>query len=238
MHTPVFRQTIKTLEGYAKSDLDTNMSEDELVQRKIDVIDAWVALAWKVEAKESKPEPIDHSQLPNAPQLPKQKPMHASLIRDVAPALPALQVDKLPLTTLSTNLALRPPCSPSMPSIAPAPIKLPSPSPRFIIKQSSPTLQRTKDRKTPEPCILRDKPFTRISSMWKHVEGHLSMNAGHPIPCPLPICKKRGTGITRCDGLSCTYIPRAWGAPQACHHTQDRRKVEDTHALPKDHPQM
>lgn len=159
-------------------DLNDQLPEESLVQRKIDAINAWVDYAWKLEIKEEQPA---------AAAIPSSTPEAASHTDvtggSTAPVSPAPKTAPTPTIRTNatftrarhTNLIRDTMDGPGDPtpqlgaSLVAASSHVPGPMVTF-----SPTPKRRADkRKQPPPCIFCHRTFTRNRSMWNHVDDHL-----------------------------------------------------------------
>ncbi|KAJ2906919.1 hypothetical protein MKZ38_009782 [Zalerion maritima] len=147
-------------------DLDDNLPEEALIRRKINAINAWVDYAWIVEPKETDL-PMQHGM----PSLPD--PARIGIDQDTA--LQNRPLSPQPLTPRTPNT----PPPPYTESILP-------------VSTSKPSIDRRQaSRKRPVPCIFCGKCFSRVTTMWSHVDDHLGCLGGGHVPCPFPECKAR-----------------------------------------------
>lgn len=182
------------------SDLDEDLPDDEIVKRKVDAINAWVAYAFVSELR------TVSSKEPKAatPKLPG----HPESGRPFFKPLPSPPNQATPSHNSSLKFALEMD-GPSHDDVATADCIVCIPPPPYSETDSSrwnvPSNTTSKIRApraaakpSPVPCIFCGKQYKRNATMWDHVEDHLRHATGGRVACPLPECKIRGLV---CDGI-------------------------------------
>ncbi|OAA63292.1 FluG domain-containing protein [Niveomyces insectorum RCEF 264] len=165
-------------------DLDDEISEEAIVQRKIAAINAWVDYAWKVELNEKRVNPLTNPSTPR--EVPTQLGQTTQDNRiESTPGLIGDFVDRsegapvlaspIILDTTEKNLA-----SITAPQANPGKHRL------IVPLGSVPQPARKKPKVTPQ-CLFCEKQFTRMMNFRRHVEKHLS-KLPSKICCPLSAC--------------------------------------------------
>ncbi|KAK6842236.1 FluG domain-containing protein [Apiospora arundinis] len=195
LQTVVFCLRERRLLAAILGDLDEDLSEDEIVRRKVDAINAWVDYAWKIEPKESDPLPLpgdiqtppESSIQPRASQaslaLPEPgqrilapKPWYTSMIHEpVCPPQTALQ----PLAVVRDS-----PPHGAGGAVELSPAAMPAEDGTATLRDS-----RQIARKAVHTCIFCGRGFTRKGTMWNCVERHLARRTNEAVRCPRPECK-------------------------------------------------
>lgn len=179
-------------------DLDEDLPEIEIVQRKIDAINAWVDYAWKIEPKEvatSQKRGVRRmplTEIPTqaeAPQAMLQLPMRG---RTVPPKPRYISMIQTPVdTTLpmpsDTAMVQDPPPPYSEVDMARVP--------GAAVLGAMGTVEHLVAQKpTPKShkCFFCERCFTRKGNMWNCEERHLRRRTGDVVSCPDPDCKRAG----------------------------------------------
>lgn len=152
-------------------DMDEDIPEDMIVQRKIDTINAAVAYAWKAELGVV-PSPPGQESLRGFTSKPKPAPKPGL---SPEPSQAAVLVNHPP----SISGQVSPRCLPNKSDSTPG---------------SPPRVQgpASKPRECPDPCIFCGQRFTRRNAMWNHVERHLKRRETRHVSCPDIMCKAKG----------------------------------------------
>lgn len=162
------RQRVATILG----DFDEDLSNDEIVRRKIEAIKALVAYAFVCEPRQQhKRKCMDEPS--SQDQQHKRRRSEATLIQET--------------TTVETRQLGRPiwPKPVSLTASTEVPATPPPPySPRDPGQLVSKELVHEKRRRAPSPCIFCGKKYTRSSSLWDHLEAHLETIKGGWVKCP------------------------------------------------------
>lgn len=210
-HSLPERQVLADILG----DMDEDMSEEEIVKRKVEAINAMVAYAFKSDpAKRAEPEhraePVPTLSSEVVLPMPARHPITAN-------------TEPVPMLPLPSSEVVLP--MPARQSIATMTEPAPSGSIRFtpeILSDSPPPpyseVARAEHRQTsaprtiavavrrrspytrkrPDPCIFCGKTFTRTEGMWDHLEHHLELAKGGPLACPRLECKGMVLDNTEC----------------------------------------
>lgn len=152
-------------------DLDEDLSEEEIVRRKIEAINAMVAYAFVCEPRQPRKRKRVHE-----PSTQDQEPKRSSSQATSTQEGPSVNV----MVSSQSNL-------PKLvcPVISEVPATPPPPYSSLDLDQ--PTLNeavRKKQRRAPDPCIFCRKKYTRTSSLWNHLEAHLERANGGWVKCP------------------------------------------------------
>jgi len=195
IHTPqqplqkvIFNLPERRLLADILGDLDEDLPEDDIVRRKIDSINGWVAYAWKIEPKEPTELQAPSAEVAKqveAPPAPRRtiapKPWYASMIQDpVSPPAPmpmpadaaVIQTPPPPYTPVANSGSLH--------AATPGGQSCPPP----VSRESTPEGQHE--------CIFCGRRFTRKGTMWNCTERHLMRRRTEAVPCPVPTCKSKG----------------------------------------------
>ncbi|OAA36114.1 FluG domain-containing protein [Beauveria brongniartii RCEF 3172] len=164
------RSRVATILG----NLDEDLSESEIVKRKIDAINAMTAYAFVSvprqarqptrQPKRAKEATTQHQQHENHSPQAAQKAGTGKIVPASRPILPK----SLPLVV-----------SQEVPTTPPPPY-----SSLDLGQPASQAIARKKLRESPPPCIFCGKKYTRRSSLWDHLEAHLERVNGGWVKCP------------------------------------------------------
>lgn len=159
-------------------DLDKEVSNSDVVKRKIEAINAWIAYAFVCEprTKRTKHSPQPLMTLTQANEVPRQPPPEKA-------ALPPL------------NTTDPPPVPP--PPYTEADSTRWRNSSKLTLKIVLPA--KKKPKPVPPPCTFCGKEYKRTASMWDHVETHLRHSPGGRVPCPVVECK---SSTVVCESIS------------------------------------
>lgn len=182
------------------SDLDEDLSEEEVVKRKVDAIRAWVAHAFVRETRTR----VSKS---GTPALPSPQ-VHSESGQPLLKAVPFPPNQVISKQHISQKSSLRTEgISQADVAVADCIVCIPPP-PYSETDNSGWSASSTADLKTPSrsasakpspiPCIFCGKKYKRNSTMWDHVEDHLRHAIDGRVPCPVQECKKQGL---ICDGI-------------------------------------
>lgn len=187
------------------SDMDDALSEDDIVQRKVDAINAWVAYAFVCE-------PVQRNQ-------PKKRPRKTQsaivtnksdpVLQDASSPRGSAKVQAVPFKLPVSSPAdfVQQPILPLLPK-PPGTVQsrnggcgTPDPSqpggdhgPLQTIKNNAAPI---KDEELAPPgktaaCLFCGKRYARQAKLWDHIEKHLAHARGAPIHCPRPECQSKG----------------------------------------------
>ncbi|KAJ2905570.1 hypothetical protein MKZ38_005033 [Zalerion maritima] len=160
-------------------DLDENLPEIEIVQRKVDAINAWIDYAWKIEPKE--PAPSQNQRvIPRRGHSIAPKPRYVSMIQNpVSPTAPMR-----PGTAVGQD-----PPPPPYSEVDTAP-----PSGAVMLGGSGKDTPLAARKPTPKPhkYFFCGRRFTRKGIRGDCKERYLKRRPTDAVPCPDPGCKAKG----------------------------------------------
>lgn len=164
--------------------INDQLSEEEIVQRKIEAINAIVAYAFICEPRQPCKRPA--KQLTKKQQPEQQKLQNTSANKAITSA-----------AVLSSRPILPKPASPlaELPATPPPPY-----TPRDQNQSGGQPFIRKRRRAEPGPCIFCGKKYTRTSSLWDHLEEHLKRVKGGWVKCPACsiVCKTTEAFMAHC----------------------------------------
>ncbi|KAI3327466.1 hypothetical protein F4824DRAFT_484708 [Ustulina deusta] len=179
-------------------ELDEDLPEIEIVQRKVDAINAWIDYAWKIEPKEPAPSQdqgvlrmpsTEITKQVEAPQAGLEPPIHG---RTIAPKPRYVSMIQNPVS----------PAAPMRPGTArvqepPPPyseVDTARPSDAAMLGGSGTNTPSAARKPAPEPhkCFFCGRRFTRKANRWNCEDRHLERRPTDAVPCPDPGCKTKG----------------------------------------------
>lgn len=190
------------------SDMDDALPPEEIVQRKVEAINAWVAYAFVCE-------PVQRNQPKRKQSATGSSRGSGSVLPDASsprqsPTTRALQhiVQASSDTPACFTHKLSPPLLPKPPESEQPPNGIGTfPNPSLSHNQSGNNqcplepidtdVARTKDQQLATlgktaPCVFCGKRYARQAKLWDHLEKHLRHARGAPIHCPQPECQSEG----------------------------------------------
>jgi hypothetical protein len=186
-------------------DMDEDLPEGDIVQRKVEAINAMVAYAFVDEPlqrrqpesqKKAPPTPRPEVALPNPPGQP------------ITPTPPAQITSGT--RTPDTQLGSPPP---PYAEFDPGAVLHPTMPAREVTITAC--LRRPYSRKKPGPCIFCGKTYTRTSSLWDHLDNHPELAGDGPVVCPRQ----------ECNGMVLESRERFEAHAAHCHGSSFRWKI-------------
>ena len=178
-------------------DLDEDLPETEIVQRKIDAVNAWIDYAWKIEPRE--PAPSQNHRAVRMPLTEGTKQVEGSQSVLEIPMSGSTMAPKPRYVSMIQN-----PVSPAA-SMRPgtAGQEPPPPYSEVDMAQSSGAVMLggcetdtssapRKPTHKPHKCFFCGRRFTRKGNRWNCEERHLKRRRTEAVPCPSPDCKAKG----------------------------------------------
>ncbi|KAI1207667.1 uncharacterized protein F4807DRAFT_173788 [Annulohypoxylon truncatum] len=175
-------------------DLDEDLPEVGIVQRKVDAINAWINYAWKIEPREpgisqnqgvlrmplteianpteSSKVALEHSK---DSQTMKTKPRYVSMIQTPISSSES---------SSSQGIVQDPTTSRSEVGITRVPM--------FNLSGMDSSLVEQLSTSKPYKCFFCSNRFTRNPNMWNCEDRHLKRRTTTVVPCPDPSCKAKG----------------------------------------------
>ncbi len=195
IHEPVVRREVRHSlpERQALADIlgdiDEDLSEEEIVKRKVEAINAMVAYAFLSDpVQRAPPEPRTET-VPTPSSSEAVLPMPLPLGQPIAPVT---VTDPDP--AWGSLIAIAPKIPPESP---PPPYSEVAPEGGGHLTISSgssatavPARRNSRyTRKRPDPCIFCGNEYTRTEALWDHLESHLKLAQGGPLACPRLECR-------------------------------------------------
>ncbi|KAI1291664.1 hypothetical protein F5Y03DRAFT_388333 [Xylaria venustula] len=177
-------------------DLDEDLPEIEIVQRKVDAINAWIDYAWMIEPKEPAPNqgllrmPLtDITKQVEAPQAVLELPMHDRTIAPKPRYVSMIQKPVSPAAPMRPDTVMFQNPPPPYSEVDTA-----RPSGATILGGSGTDTLSAARKPTPNPykCFFCGRRFTRKGNRWNCEERHLKRRFTEAVPCPDPGCKPKG----------------------------------------------
>ena len=179
-------------------DLDEDLPEIEIVQRKVDAINAWIDYAWKIEPKE--PAPSQNQRVVRMPLAEITKQVEASQAVLEIPMQGRIIAPKPRYVSMIQN-----PVSPAVPMLPGTAVGQDPPPPysevdtarssgAVMLSGSGTDTPSAARKPTPKPhkCFFCGRRFTRKGNRWNCEERHLKRRPTEAVPCPDLGCKAKG----------------------------------------------